>query len=121
MRKLRIWLPLVFAALLGMAVPAAVAAPAQAAPDDQTRVEHYLNSIRHDPDQLRSFLLNFPKGGDLHSHLSGAVSTELLIALAARDGLCINTTTFVAAGGRAAPVSAPRRTPRPTRRSTRPC
>lgn len=99
MRRLRIGLPLVFAALLGLAVPAAVAVPAQAAPDDQTRVEHYLNSIRHDPAQLRSFLLDLPKGGDLHTHLSGAASTELLISLAARDGLCINTTTFVAAGG----------------------
>src|SRR5262249_14062350 len=59
----------------------------------------YLNSVRHDPDRLRSFLLDLPKGADLHSHLWGAVSTDLLISLAARDGLCIDTTTLVAAGG----------------------
>ena len=62
----------------------------------QTRVEHYLNSIRHDPAQLRSFLLDLPKGGDLHTHLSGAASTELLIALAGQDGLCIDTKNFEA-------------------------
>ncbi|MFF1615672.1 hypothetical protein ACFVYA_48750 [Amycolatopsis sp. NPDC058278] len=62
-------------------------------------VERYLETVRHDPVRLRAFMLDLPKGGDLHSHLSGAASTELLISLAAQDGLCIHTTTFVAAAG----------------------
>jgi len=35
-----------------------------------------------------------PKGGDLHSHLSGAVYAESYIAWAAEDGVCVNRTTF---------------------------
>jgi adenosine deaminase len=37
-----------------------------------------------------------PKGADLHSHLSGAVTTERLIEWGAADGLCVDTTTFTA-------------------------
>jgi len=92
-------LSLVFAGLLGVLVPGVVAAPAQANPGGELGVEHYLNAVRHDPARLRSLLLDLPKGGDLHNHLSGAASTELLISLAAQDRLCIDTTTFVAAGG----------------------
>lgn len=106
MRRFPTGLPLVVAGLLGVAVPAAVAVPAQADPRGEIAVEHYLNSVRHDPARLRSFLQELPKGGDLHSHLSGAASTELLISLAAGDGLCVNTATFVAA---AAPCGAGQR------------
>lgn len=60
-------------------------------------VDRYLDSIRNDPDRRLAFLRELPKGGDLHSHLSGAVSTETLIRSAAEDGLCINTVSFVAA------------------------
>jgi adenosine deaminase len=96
---MRIGLSLVVAGLLGAVVPGAVAVAGPADPDGMVGVERYLNSVRHDPARLRSFLFDLPKGGDLHSHLSGAASTELLISLAARDALCIDTTTFVAAGG----------------------
>jgi adenosine deaminase len=99
MGKVRAPMSVVLAGLLGVVLSGVVAVPAQADPGGEVGVERYLNSVRHDPAQLRSFLLDLPKGGDLHSHLSGAASTELLISLAARDGLCINTTTFVAAGG----------------------
>jgi adenosine deaminase len=92
MGKLRI---LVVAGLLSMAVPGLAAA----GPGSEVGVDHYLNSVRHDPARLRSFLLELPKGGDLHNHLSGAASTELLISLAAHDRLCIDTTSFVAAAG----------------------
>ena len=99
MGKVRIGLSLLAVCLLSVVVPGAVASPAQADPGGEVGVERYLNSVRHDPARLRSFLLGLPKGGDLHSHLSGAASTELLISLAAQDGMCIDTTTFVAAGG----------------------
>ena len=39
---------------------------------------------------LRAFLLKFPKGADLHVHLSGAVYAETFIRDAADDGLCID-------------------------------
>lgn len=39
---------------------------------------------------LRTFLLGFPKGADLHIHLSGAVYAETLIRDAANDGACVN-------------------------------
>ncbi len=75
-----------------------VAAPAgaQLTTGGESGVESYLARARLDPAQLRSFVLDLPKGGDLHSHLSGAVSTETLIRLAAGDGMCINTVTIVA-------------------------
>ncbi|BFV54988.1 adenosine deaminase [Kitasatospora sp. CMC57] len=62
----------------------------------ETRVDAYLDGVRNDPAQLRAFLRDLPKGGDLHNHLSGAVSTELLIQLAAEDGLCVDRTTLTA-------------------------
>ena len=40
---------------------------------------------------LSTFLRAMPKGADLHTHLSGAASTESLIRWARQDGLCIRT------------------------------
>ncbi|MFB7058948.1 adenosine deaminase [Streptomyces vinaceus] len=48
------------------------------------------------PARPRDFFADLPKGGDLHNHLSGAVTTEFLIELAAEDGLCITTDTTTA-------------------------
>lgn len=59
-------------------------------------VSRYLESIRDDPVRLHAFLRDMPKGGDLHNHLSGAVSTESLIRFAVDDGLCIDAVSFVA-------------------------
>ncbi|MFB7864226.1 adenosine deaminase [Streptomyces sp. NPDC056069] len=55
-----------------------------------------LAALRDDPAALRAFFRALPKGGELHNHLSGAVSTEYLIELAAEDGLCIDTATTTA-------------------------
>jgi adenosine deaminase len=38
--------------------------------------------------KLRAFLRRMPKGGDLHTHLSGAVYAERFIAWAAQENLC---------------------------------
>jgi adenosine deaminase len=90
----------ILAGLLAVALPGAVTTPAAADTGGGVAgVERYLNSVRHDPDRLRAFMLALPKGGDLHNHLSGAVSTEVLISLAAQDAMCVDTTTFVAAAG----------------------
>ncbi|MFF5975177.1 adenosine deaminase [Streptomyces sp. NPDC012769] len=56
----------------------------------------YLDALRDDPRLLRGFFRHLPKGGELHNHLSGAVSTEYLIELAAEDGMCVDTATMTA-------------------------
>ncbi|MGH3767276.1 MAG: adenosine deaminase family protein [Pseudonocardiaceae bacterium] len=48
------------------------------------------------PGRRLAFLRELPKGGDLHNHLSGSVTTETLIRFAAGDALCIDTTSFTA-------------------------
>ncbi|HEX6694327.1 MAG TPA: hypothetical protein VF035_06530 [Longimicrobiales bacterium] len=54
----------------------------------------YLASIHNDPVKLALFLRQMPKGGDLHSHLSGAVYAETFLRWAAEDGTCIELATF---------------------------
>ncbi|MCP3816646.1 adenosine deaminase [Streptomyces sp. A3M-1-3] len=82
------------------ALPAAAAQPPAPPPVRTTaaeeRVAAHLDAIRNRPEALRAFIRDLPKGGDLHNHLSGAASTELLIQLAAEDGLCIDTKTLTA-------------------------
>ncbi|MEV5597719.1 adenosine deaminase [Streptomyces sp. NPDC052496] len=74
------------------AAPRAVAVPTGA----ERRVSAYLDGIRKRPAALRAFFHDLPKGADLHNHLSGAASTDLLIKLAGDDGLCIETRTMTA-------------------------
>ncbi|WP_459736004.1 adenosine deaminase family protein [Streptomyces sp. E-15] len=62
----------------------------------EARTDAELRSLRDRPAALRDFFRALPKGGDLHNHLSGAVSTEYLIELAAQDGLCVDTATLTA-------------------------
>jgi adenosine deaminase len=56
----------------------------------EQRAELNLKAARENPLQLRRFLLNMPKGGDLHNHLSGAVYAESWIRAAAEDHLCVD-------------------------------
>jgi len=107
MPKHRRALLVVAAGLLALTSSGVLATPAAADPGPEPRVEQYLSSIRHDPARLRAFMLALPKGGDLHTHLSGAASTELLISLAAQDSLCISTATYVAASGPCGPTQRP--------------
>jgi len=60
----------------------------------EERVARYLDSVRGRPPLLLEFLERLPKGADLHHHLSGAVYAETYIDLAARDGLCVDTSTL---------------------------
>jgi adenosine deaminase len=69
-------------------------AGADAALPAEQRTARYFESIRKSPPQELAFLLKMPKGGDLHSHLSGAVYAESYIQWAADNGLCINTRTM---------------------------
>jgi len=54
------------------------------------RIQHdhrssHLRSGTHDRTALRAFLRRMPKGGDLHTHLAGAVYAERFIAWAAHE------------------------------------
>jgi adenosine deaminase len=57
----------------------------------------YEAAVRQGPPALRAFLAQFPKGADLHVHLSGAVYAETFIREAAGDGVCVDAValTFV--------------------------
>lgn len=87
-------LPLVVLPLLVLLTGAG---PVGAARSGEIALERYLAQVRDDPARLRELLYDFPKGADLHTHLSGAVSTESLIRYAAGDGMCIHVVTYVAA------------------------
>jgi adenosine deaminase len=50
----------------------------------------YDEAMREGPLAVYAFLHQFPKGADLHVHLSGAVYAETLIREAAEDGLCVD-------------------------------
>lgn len=51
--------------------------------------EKVFDAVKADsPAELRRFLQAFPKGGDIHNHLTGAIYAENYIAWAAEDGFC---------------------------------
>ncbi len=50
----------------------------------------YEANLHQGPETLRAFLNDFPKGADLHVHLSGAVYAETFIRDAGEDGLCVD-------------------------------
>jgi adenosine deaminase len=50
----------------------------------------YEANLQQGPEALRAFLADFPKGADLHVHLSGAVYAETFIRDAGEDGLCVD-------------------------------
>lgn len=59
-------------------------------------VHAQMDEMIGDEESLMMFLRKLPKGGDLHSHTSGAITTEKLLQWGAEDGACINPTTMVA-------------------------
>lgn len=73
---------------------AAVARPTVAAEAEQ-RVARHFERIRREAPALRAFLRAFPKGADLHTHLTGAVYAESYIRWAADLPLCIDVSSFV--------------------------
>lgn len=46
--------------------------------------------LKQRPAELTAFLRAMPKGGDIHSHLSGAVYAENYLKWAAADGVCVD-------------------------------
>lgn len=61
--------------------------------DDGAAADRF-EEILHNPIELRRFLYRFPKGGDLHNHLDGAIYAENYLAWAAEDGKCIDLSTY---------------------------
>jgi adenosine deaminase len=75
-----------FAALTAIQTPARAQAPAA-----EARAARAYQAAAHDgPLALRAFLDQFPKGADLHIHLSGAIYAETFIRDAGEDKLCID-------------------------------
>src|SRR5829696_8143969 len=66
-----------------------LAAAAQGGAEEQAA--RYFDAIRGDSTRLEIFIREMPKGGDLHSHLSGAIYAESYLRWAAEDGLCVDT------------------------------
>jgi hypothetical protein len=71
---------------VALAVTACATAPTIGNNEDRTAA--WLDAHRDRPPMLRMFLQRMPKGGDLHSHLTGAVYAESYIDWAAQAGLC---------------------------------
>jgi len=61
---------------------------------DEQKTNTYFHEYRYEPLQIRNLLLEMPKGGDLHNHLTGAVFAEDYIKWAAGDKDLIDTDTF---------------------------
>lgn len=57
----------------------------------ELRAAHaYEAAVREGPPAVRAFLTDFPKGADLHVHLSGAVYAETFLREAGEDGICVD-------------------------------
>ena len=65
-------------------------APAQSQTGEARAARAFQAAVHEGPPALRAFLDQFPKGADLHVHLSGAVYAETLIRDAGEDGLCVD-------------------------------
>ncbi len=87
MVRARIALTLLFITPL----PTAIAQSKSAATPGELRATRALDTARSMGDgELYAFLKPFPKGADLHIHLSGAVYAETFLAEAVKENLCID-------------------------------
>ena len=79
---------LLLAATLSLTASAQIVATPQTLEARADRA--YRAAVAAGPLALRGFLAQFPKGADLHVHLSGAVYAETFIRDAGEDGLCVD-------------------------------
>jgi len=70
------------------AAPTGHADPGRGSEARATRA--YDEAMREGPLAVYAFLRQFPKGADLHVHLSGAVYAETFVRDAAEDGVCVD-------------------------------
>jgi len=86
-------LPVFFLATLAFASTSIAysQAPAPSASQPEARTAHaFQEAVKAGPPALHAFLVQFPKGADLHVHLSGAIYAESFIRAAGEDGLCVD-------------------------------
>ena len=80
-------LPLFFIVALPIAAQIQKPVPASA----EARAAHALETAKKaGAPELYALLKNFPKGADLHMHLSGAIYAETFLAEATKENLCID-------------------------------
>jgi adenosine deaminase len=73
--------------------PARAQAPPSRGSAEQSgeqRTARALETAKSNPLDLHAFLVEMPKGTDLHNHLGGAIYAETWIRTAAEDGLCVD-------------------------------
>ena len=80
---------------------------AKSADNLDVSVSVLFEEIKAKPVELRHFLQNFPKGGDLHSHLSGAVYAESYLAIALERDLCVSLESKILLKPPCDPVKSP--------------
>ncbi|HEX9939669.1 MAG TPA: hypothetical protein VGB15_21220 [Longimicrobium sp.] len=85
-RSARLLIPILLTLLPAFASPAR----AQRQNTSEAAAARAMEALRGSPPRLYAFLREMPKGGDLHSHLSGAVYAESYLRWAVEDGLCIS-------------------------------
>jgi adenosine deaminase len=86
----------ILAVSFGLWASAAPASQTGASPGSKAHEQERRASVAFEaaaakgPAALHAFLTDFPKGADLHVHLSGAVYAETFLKDAAEDGLCVD-------------------------------
>lgn len=75
---------------LAQPVPEARHVAAGSVPEQRT-AERFRRAYRGGPLALHAFLIDMPKGADLHMHLSGAVYAETFLRDAVEDHACVDT------------------------------
>jgi len=79
------------ALLFAIVLPLAAQTPQAAPTPTETRAAHALEVAKQaGAPELYALLKNFPKGADLHMHLSGAIYAETFLAEGAKQGLCVD-------------------------------
>lgn len=80
------------AAILPAAISAEsrAAAPATSSGPELRASRAYQAAVHQGPLAVQAFLADFPKGADLHFHLTAGVYAETLIRVAAEDKVCID-------------------------------
>ena len=56
----------------------------------ENAVAKLFDNARNDPSALAKLVAALPKGGDLHMHLSGAATSEALMAMGESDNDCVS-------------------------------
>jgi adenosine deaminase/adenosine deaminase CECR1 len=76
-------------ASLGDAVPNLIATASDGESGQSAKTAQWFAENRNSPPRLRAFLTKMPKGGDIHTHLSGAVYAESYLQWASDEKLCV--------------------------------